>query len=117
MGPDKHPATPPEGAAREWLERERRRSDPAAHGFGAARPPKAERGLGPDWRGWSYALLVGAAGASAFTSPQIGWGLAVPLGVAGFFVYQYAVRDRLTAYRQGRRPDQTDALGGGGSGD
>ncbi|MXW59410.1 MAG: hypothetical protein F4Z70_12625 [Acidimicrobiia bacterium] len=120
---DRLPDASPDGPAREWLERERWRADPSAHGSVSARLPEAKKERGADWRFRSLIMLLVAAAISArnpaafITSPRVGWGLVLPFGAAAFFVYQYAVREKVSAYRQRRRPDRADALEGGGSDD
>ena len=104
------------GAAREWLERERRRADPPAFASvdksKTARPPESEKEKErkTDLRVWSALVLFG----SFVVRPITGWWPELVIGLLALVAYQYVVR-RHRAYRKRQRADRADASEGGGS--
>lgn len=115
MAQDEHPYTPPEGAAREWLARERERQREWERLAPGPRPPKTqeEKDRELDWGvSGPFGLVLAAAGVGAWAAlavmPLVGWGLAAAVGAAAPYVYGRLDRRR-GAGRQ-RRDDARSPL-------
>lgn len=124
MEPNNPKPHPPDdgtsGAAREYLEQERQRSEAASRSFASADtsktapPPKTEKEKErkADSRIALVILVVGALVVRQF----IGWGPELAVGLVVLAAYYYLVR-RYRAYRRRQRANQAHALNGGTSDD